>query len=87
MHKGIPTHEKDCVFKLYTNYGFSGTCVIIHLPYLKHMLSNINDEQLHKWCHFMTIDIQVRVLVYWHEYVQHRYAIYVHMLHNGLQVS
>ena len=33
------------------------------------MLGYKNDQQPHYWCHLMTLGVQVRLLIFWHEYV------------------
>lgn len=55
----------------YTVYGIATTCVIVP-PYhvLRHIPCYIDDKQPHHKCQLMTIGVQVRSLMSWHEYAQ-----------------
>ena len=39
-------------------------------PIWRCMLGYTDDQQLHHYCHLTTLDIQVHLLIYWHDYVQ-----------------
>ena len=45
-------------------------CDIFTNPTLRHMLGYIDGQQLHHECHLMTLDVQVRLLIFWLEYAQ-----------------
>ena len=60
-------------------------CNSVIYPIFSHMLG-YTKQQLHHKCHLMTIGVQVRLLLSWHEYVQQCYEVHA-MLHNGLQVD
>jgi hypothetical protein len=43
------------------------------------MLGYIND-QLHHKCHLMTLSVQLRLLISWHEYVSDYYEMYAYVI-------
>ena len=48
---------------------------------LRCTISSTNDQQLHHYCHLMTLGVQVRLLISWHQYV----IDYITTYDNGLQ--
>ena len=48
-------------------------------PILRHMLGYTNDQQLHHCCYFMTLGVQVHLLIYLHEYVDWYYEVYAYV--------
>jgi hypothetical protein len=45
-------------------------CNSVTYPILRHMLGYSVDQQLHHECHLMTLGVQVRLLISWHEFAQ-----------------
>ena len=49
-------------------------------PILRRMLGYVYDQHLHHQCYLMSLDIQVRLLICWHEYVQKCYEMYAYVV-------
>ena len=48
-------------------------------PILRRMLGCTNDEQVHQKCQLMTLGIQVRLLISWHEHVKWCYEVHAYV--------
>ena len=64
--------------RLVHRYGiWCHVCNSVTDPILRHILCYTNDQQLHHQCHLMILSIQVHFLIYWHEYVDKFYEVFL----------
>ena len=74
---------------VHPHVGHHTSCMVFIVTYLtlRHMLRYTNGQQLPRCCNFMTLGIQVHLLISLHEYVELCYKAYAYVTQSSTTLT